>query len=71
MDRASTQELHAAFLEIQSKPEGPGVSTATAAACVDATLRTLLDRRKPTLAQALAHFLQVGQLTINTQYHPS
>ena len=58
VDRASEQELHGVFLEGQSRPEGTGVSTATAA-CVESTLRTLLERRKPTLAQALARFLQV------------
>ncbi|KAG7274658.1 hypothetical protein CRUP_004582, partial [Coryphaenoides rupestris] len=58
VQETALKELHGAFLETQSKPEGPGVSTATAAACVDSTLRTLLDRRKPTLAQALAQFLQ-------------
>ena len=57
-DRVSKQELHGVFLESQSLPEGTGVSTATPA-CVESTLRTLLDRRKPTLAQALARFLQV------------
>ncbi|KAK0146992.1 Zinc finger FYVE domain-containing protein 26 [Merluccius polli] len=51
------RELHGAFLETQSTLEGPGVSTATAA-CVESSLRTVLDRRKPTRAQALAHFLQ-------------
>lgn len=58
IQEAALKELHRTFLETQSKPEGPGVSTATAA-CIESSLRTLLDRRKPTLAQALAQFLQV------------
>ncbi|KAJ3613738.1 hypothetical protein NHX12_019984 [Muraenolepis orangiensis] len=52
------KELHGAFLETQTKPEGPMGVSATTAASVESSLRTLLDRRKPALAQALAQFLQ-------------
>ncbi|KAM3871059.1 zinc finger FYVE domain-containing protein 26 [Diretmus argenteus] len=51
------KELHQAFLDTQSEQKDPGVSRATDAA-VESCLRTLLEKKKPRLAQALAHFLQ-------------
>ncbi|XP_071385189.1 zinc finger FYVE domain-containing protein 26 [Centroberyx affinis] len=54
------KELHQAFLDTQSEQKDPGASRTTDAA-VESCLRTLLEKRRPRLAQALAQFLQVGQ----------
>ncbi|XP_051244231.1 zinc finger FYVE domain-containing protein 26 isoform X4 [Dicentrarchus labrax] len=51
------QELHQAFLDTQSKQKAPDGSRTTDAA-VESCLRTLLEKKKPRLAQSLAHFLQ-------------
>ncbi|KAM7376287.1 hypothetical protein PAMP_006030 [Pampus punctatissimus] len=51
------QELHQAFLDTQSEQKAPDGSRTTAAA-VESCLQTLLEKKKPRLAQALAHFLQ-------------
>ncbi|XP_056445850.1 zinc finger FYVE domain-containing protein 26 isoform X2 [Gadus chalcogrammus] len=72
IQETALKELHGVFLEGQSRPEGTGVSTATAA-CVESTLRTLLERRRPTLAQALARFLQAsspGGLSVSALQGP-
>lgn len=52
------QELHQAFLEAQSELKAPDGSRTTEAA-VESCLRTLLEKKKPRLAQSLSHFLQV------------
>lgn len=52
------QELHQAFLDTQSEQKSPEGSR-TPLAAVESCLRTLLEKKKPRLAQALAHFLQV------------
>ncbi|KAM4625378.1 zinc finger FYVE domain-containing protein 26 [Polymixia lowei] len=51
------KELHQAFLETQSEAQGSGVSRPTHPG-VQSCLRTLLEKKKARLAQALAHFLQ-------------
>lgn len=52
------QELHQAFLGAQSEQRAPEGSRTTDAA-VESCLRTLLEKKKPRLAQSVAHFLQV------------
>ncbi|XP_039642804.1 zinc finger FYVE domain-containing protein 26 isoform X3 [Perca fluviatilis] len=56
-ETALKQELHQAFLDTQSEQKAPEGSRATDAA-VESCLRTLLEKKKPRLAQSLAHFLQ-------------
>ncbi|XP_071354919.1 zinc finger FYVE domain-containing protein 26 isoform X2 [Trachinotus anak] len=51
------KELHQAFLDTQPDQEAAGGSRTTDAA-VESCLRTLLEKKKPRLAQSLAHFLQ-------------
>ncbi|KAL7380753.1 hypothetical protein ABVT39_023353 [Epinephelus coioides] len=51
------KELHQAFLDTQSEQKAPEGSRTTDAA-VESCLRTLLEKKKPRLAQSLAHFLQ-------------
>lgn len=57
------QELHKAFLDTQSEQKAPEGSRTTVAA-VESCLQTLLEKKKPRLAQALAHFLQVESSVI-------
>ncbi|XP_037652726.1 zinc finger FYVE domain-containing protein 26 isoform X1 [Sebastes umbrosus] len=54
---ALKQELHQAFLDTQSQQKATEGSRSTDAA-VESCLRTLLEKKKPRLAQSLAHFLQ-------------
>ncbi|XP_049452932.1 zinc finger FYVE domain-containing protein 26 isoform X1 [Epinephelus fuscoguttatus] len=51
------KELHQAFLDTQSEQKAPEGSRPTDAA-VESCLRTLLEKKKPRLAQSLALFLQ-------------
>ncbi|XP_038584174.1 zinc finger FYVE domain-containing protein 26 isoform X2 [Micropterus salmoides] len=51
------KELHQAFFDTQSEQKAPEGSRTTDAA-VESCLRTLLEKKKPRLAQSLAHFLQ-------------
>ncbi|KAM6969170.1 zinc finger FYVE domain-containing protein 26 [Tautogolabrus adspersus] len=51
------KELHRAFLETQSEQEAADGSRTTDDA-VKSCLQTLLEKKKPRLAQSLAHFLQ-------------
>ncbi|XP_041809482.1 zinc finger FYVE domain-containing protein 26 isoform X2 [Chelmon rostratus] len=51
------KELHQAFLDTQSEQKAPDASQTTDVA-VESCLRTLLEKKKPRLAQSLAHFLQ-------------
>ncbi|XP_047467428.1 zinc finger FYVE domain-containing protein 26 isoform X2 [Mugil cephalus] len=51
------KELQQTFLDSQSEGKSKEGSSSTAAA-VESCLRTLLEKKKPRLAQALAHFLQ-------------
>ncbi|KAM9340967.1 zinc finger FYVE domain-containing protein 26 [Symphorus nematophorus] len=51
------KELHQAFLDTQSEQKAPEGSRTTDAA-VESCLRSLLEKKKPRLAQSLAHFLQ-------------
>ncbi|XP_044230886.1 zinc finger FYVE domain-containing protein 26 [Thunnus albacares] len=51
------KELHQAFLDTQSEQKPPEGSRTTVPA-VESCLQTLLEKKKPRLAQALAHFLQ-------------
>ncbi|KAK1893832.1 Zinc finger FYVE domain containing protein 26 [Dissostichus eleginoides] len=51
------KELHRAFLNSQSEQKPPEGQRSTDAA-VESCLRTLLEKKKPRLAQTLAHFLQ-------------
>nr|XP_046269361.1 zinc finger FYVE domain-containing protein 26 isoform X2 [Scatophagus argus] len=53
----AVKELHQAFLNQQSDQKAPEGSRKTDAA-VEACLQTLLEKKKPRLAQSLAHFLQ-------------
>lgn len=46
------QELHQAFLGSQSEEQA-------SLAAVESCLQTLLEKKKPRLAQTLAHFIQV------------
>ncbi|XP_034713924.1 zinc finger FYVE domain-containing protein 26 isoform X1 [Etheostoma cragini] len=56
-ETALKQELHQAFLDTQSGNNAPEGSRTTGAA-VESCLQTLLEKKKPRLAQSLAHFLQ-------------
>ncbi|XP_044023406.1 zinc finger FYVE domain-containing protein 26 isoform X3 [Siniperca chuatsi] len=56
------QELHQAFLATQSEQKVPEGSRTTDAA-VESCLRTLLEKKKPRLAQSLAYFLQEQSCT--------
>ncbi|KAK5886858.1 hypothetical protein CesoFtcFv8_017850 [Champsocephalus esox] len=51
------KELHRAFLNSQSEQKPPEGQRSTDAA-VESCLQTLLEKKKPRLAQTLAHFLQ-------------
>ncbi|XP_070775958.1 zinc finger FYVE domain-containing protein 26 [Enoplosus armatus] len=51
------KELHRALLDTQSEQKSPESSRTTDAA-VESCLQTLLEKKKPRLAQSLAHFLQ-------------
>ncbi|XP_059209282.1 zinc finger FYVE domain-containing protein 26 [Centropristis striata] len=51
------KELQHAFLDTQSEQKSPE-SPRTTDAAVESCLRTLLEKKKPRLAQTLAHFLQ-------------
>ncbi|XP_074548541.1 zinc finger FYVE domain-containing protein 26 [Halichoeres trimaculatus] len=51
------KELHQAFLDTQSAQEAP-VASRTTDGAVESCLQTLLEKKKPRLAQSLAHFLQ-------------
>nr|XP_019953469.1 PREDICTED: zinc finger FYVE domain-containing protein 26-like [Paralichthys olivaceus] len=63
------KELHQAYLNSQPDQKAAEGSTSTHAA-VESCLRTLLEKKKPRLAQSLAHFLQ-GQSSTedNTLQH--
>ncbi|XP_075964862.1 zinc finger FYVE domain-containing protein 26 isoform X1 [Anarhichas minor] len=56
-DTVLKQELHTAFLDTQSEKRAPEGSSSTDVA-VESCLRTLLEKKKPRLAQSLTHFLQ-------------
>ncbi|TNN64159.1 Zinc finger FYVE domain-containing protein 26 [Liparis tanakae] len=56
-DAVLKQEVHRAFLDTQSENKAPEGSRTTDAA-VESCLRTLLEKKKPRLAQCLTHFLQ-------------
>ncbi|XP_070834596.1 zinc finger FYVE domain-containing protein 26 isoform X2 [Chaetodon trifascialis] len=51
------KDLHQAFMDTQSEQKAADASRTTDAA-VETCLRTLLEKKKPRLAQSLAHFLQ-------------
>ncbi|XP_062296068.1 zinc finger FYVE domain-containing protein 26 isoform X2 [Scomber scombrus] len=51
------KELHQAFLDTQKEQKTPDGSR-TPLAAVESCLQTLLEKKKPRLAQALAHFIQ-------------
>ncbi|XP_034015732.1 zinc finger FYVE domain-containing protein 26 [Thalassophryne amazonica] len=53
---ASVKDVHQAFLDKQSELKTPQVLRTGAA--VECCLKTLLEKKKPRLAQTLAHFLQ-------------
>ncbi|XP_034418636.1 zinc finger FYVE domain-containing protein 26 isoform X1 [Cyclopterus lumpus] len=56
-DTVLKQEVHQAFLDTQSEKKAPeGLRTTDAA--VESCLRTLLEKKKPRLAQSLTQFLQ-------------
>ncbi|TDG99134.1 hypothetical protein EPR50_G00208230 [Perca flavescens] len=57
LPETALKELHQAFLDTQSEQKAPEGSRTTDAA-VESCLRTLLEKKKPRLAQSLAHFLQ-------------
>ncbi|TKS87082.1 Zinc finger FYVE domain-containing protein 26 [Collichthys lucidus] len=55
-DTVLKQQLHKAFLDTQTEQKAPERTTD---ASVESCLRTLLEKKKPRLAQSLAQFLQV------------
>ncbi|XP_031165681.1 zinc finger FYVE domain-containing protein 26 isoform X2 [Sander lucioperca] len=57
LPETALKELHQAFLDTQSGQQAPEGSRTTDAV-VESCLRTLLEKKKPRLAQSLAHFLQ-------------
>ncbi|KAM9355627.1 LOW QUALITY PROTEIN: zinc finger FYVE domain-containing protein 26 [Pholidichthys leucotaenia] len=58
ISETTLKEIQQAFLGTQSVQMAPNVSRSTATAAVESSLRILLEKKKPRLAQTLAHFLQ-------------
>lgn len=61
------QEVHKAFTDAQTDQKTPEVLRKTNAAS-ESCLQSLLDKKKPRLAQSLAFFLQVKQILIRCIY---